>query len=805
MLLIYIAITCGLISNVKADPTAKTFTGEFSAISDSTQIEMMIVYSANSLNTNPDSAIYWAQRASELARVNGFIRQEAISLDHLGKGFYEKIDYQNALLAYEEALKLFQALDDPSSVFKAHINIGNVYMHKSELKHASNYYGNALEIAKTYKNDLFLAQANDALGILFHYKGDHPEALKFYLDAAIQYENVGDTVKLALINNNIGIIYNEQGDFENARKYYLKSIYQLQEIGEESLLIDKLYNLSALYTSMGEYESVVAPLLDAIRICEKQKNAPDKLKTLLRLNDAYIVIGNNKEALVYAKRSLDLANTFNNPAKMAEVYMKLAASYQKVGEFKTSLKYFRSAENIVNQLDDLEIKYQLSYDIARVYEQLNRYDEALAYSYNALHIAKKINVSERIYEAAEALYIFYKENDDFKIALQYHELLMMYRDSINSEKSAMEIGKIQAQYEAQQQRLLAEAEQRESASESKSLLNKQKLLRNTFIVGFLIMLFMAGFLYRIYKRKSKANTLLRQKNKEISRQKKEMSLHKNQLAKMNLEIEVQKGQISDQNKRLSSKNAELKQLNEEKDNLIGIVAHDLRAPLNRSKGLAELVKMDGSLNVEQRKYIRMMINVCDEGIALTKDLLSMHKFEQKEVKLNKIPVSVNAFFDQIVNGYQDKLNKKDLNLHYHPLRKDVQFLTDPNYLTRIIDNLLSNAIKFTFPGKHIYLKVFNTNKKLIVCIKDEGQGISQEEQRHMFKKFYKLSAMPTSGEPSTGLGLSIVDNLLKKLGGKIFVESEVGVGTEIKLEFSNLINQNSNYTLPNRIKKYGKI
>ncbi len=805
MLLIYIVITSSAIFNVNVTPNNNERLAEFSAITDSIQVERMIIYSANSLNTNPDSAIYWANLASDLARVNGFARQEALALNHLGIGYFEKTAYNKSLIAYNSALHLFKSLEDITGIFHSYINIGNVYQHKSELKNASDAYEKALDIAVKLDNDLFVAQSYDVLGILSHYKGDHAEALKYYLNAAKHYESINNNVKLAHVDNNIGIIYNEQEDYVNARKYYMKSINRLRAIGEESLLIDKLYNLSALNASIGEIENVIKPLMDAIQICEKQKNAPEKLNALLRINDAYIVIGNNKEALAYAKESLDLAKTFNNPAKLAEVYMKLASSYQKVGEYVTSLKYFRNAESIVNELDNYEIKYQLSYEIARVYEKLNRFDEALAYNYNALNIAKKIDVSERIYEATEALYLFYKENKEYNTALKYHELLMTYRDSINSEKSALEIGKIQAQYEAQQEKLKAETRQKQTENDSKLLLNRQKLLRNAFIISFLISLFIAVFLYHIYKRKSKANNMLRQKNKEISRQKKEMSLHKNQLAKMNLEIEVKKGKISEQNKKLSLTNKELKRLNEEKDNLIGIVAHDLRAPLNRSKGLAELVKMDGSLNIVQRKYIKMMINVCNEGIALTKDLLSMHKFEQSEVKLNKIPISVNAFFDQIVNGYQDKLNKKDLRLLYHPLKRDIQFLTDPIYLTRIIDNLLSNAIKFTFPGKHIYLKIANQNNELIICIKDEGQGISEEEQAHMFKKFYKLSSIPTAGEPSTGLGLSIVDNLLKKLGGNIHVESEVGVGTEIIITFDQLLHPKHAYNMPSRIKKYGKI
>jgi len=99
-------------------------------------------------------------------------------------------------------------------------------------------------------------------------------------------------------------------------------------------------------------------------------------------------------------------------------------------------------------------------------------------------------------------------------------------------------------------------------------------------------------------------------------------------------------------------------------------------------------------------------------------------------------------------------------------------------LCRILDNLLTNAMKFSENGKTIHLNIWEENKKIYFSIKDEGPGISEEDQKKMFKKFQKLGAQPTAGESSTGLGLSIIKALVGKLSGQIEVKSQLGKGSE---------------------------
>ena len=101
-----------------------------------------------------------------------------------------------------------------------------------------------------------------------------------------------------------------------------------------------------------------------------------------------------------------------------------------------------------------------------------------------------------------------------------------------------------------------------------------------------------------------------------------------------------------------------------------------------------------------------------------------------------------------------------------------------------MDNLISNAIKFTPSGRRIYLDLANGGDGAVFSIRDEGPGISKEDQKKMFRKFQRLSAKPTGGESSTGLGLSIVKSLVERLDGQIDVESQLGKGTTFRIKLS---------------------
>ena len=134
-----------------------------------------------------------------------------------------------------------------------------------------------------------------------------------------------------------------------------------------------------------------------------------------------------------------------------------------------------------------------------------------------------------------------------------------------------------------------------------------------------------------------------------------------------------------------------------------------------------------------------------------------------------------------IEGFKSKIEKKKLKVFLN-LNK-VYANVDRQYLMQVIENLLSNAIKFSPPEKSIFLNLWVHEGKAHIGIKDEGPGISMEDQKKLFNKFQQLSAQPTAGESSTGLGLSIVKKYTELMNGNVWCESEPGKGAKFVVTF----------------------
>jgi len=244
--------------------------------------------------------------------------------------------------------------------------------------------------------------------------------------------------------------------------------------------------------------------------------------------------------------------------------------------------------------------------------------------------------------------------------------------------------------------------------------------------------------------------------------------------------------IKKQNERLTTTNEKLADLIREKEGLIGVVAHDLKAPLNRLQGICEVLGDLGELNEAQQQYFGIAEETLKNGKALITDILDMHAIDNPETIRKIESFEVYPFVECLLKNYNMESQRKKIALHLQYVgEKNAKINSDKSYLRRIFDNLLSNAFKFSPLNSNIFIFVTIENNVFSFEIKDEGQGIGKEEQKKLFKKFQKLSAKPTAGESSSGLGLAITKSLVERLQGKIEVESELGIGTSFKVSINS--------------------
>ncbi|MDN5200746.1 ATP-binding protein [Fulvivirgaceae bacterium BMA10] len=246
--------------------------------------------------------------------------------------------------------------------------------------------------------------------------------------------------------------------------------------------------------------------------------------------------------------------------------------------------------------------------------------------------------------------------------------------------------------------------------------------------------------------------------------------------------------VYDRTATVTQQNQKLKELNIEKNNLIDIVAHDLRSPLNHIIGLVGLMKAERSgLAQDQEEYVNTIHHSAQKLVKMVSKILDTKVLENEEINIEFKNIALVDVLKQTLSQFKIDAEKKNIEFKVEIDGDHLMASLDENYLTQIYENLISNALKFSDRGKSVVVRLFKTPEGLIRTeIQDEGPGISEVEMSKLFEKFQRLSARPTGGESSVGLGLSIVKKYVEAMDGNIWCESEPGKGAKFVVEFSSV-------------------
>lgn len=228
---------------------------------------------------------------------------------------------------------------------------------------------------------------------------------------------------------------------------------------------------------------------------------------------------------------------------------------------------------------------------------------------------------------------------------------------------------------------------------------------------------------------------------------------------------------------------QLKQLAEDKDELIGILTHDLKSHLGGIQMSAEILRDRLSQTHTDVPTLQLVENIYRSGsqmLAFVKEFIA-NAAADYEMRIKLAPLDLAAAASAAMQNYQNSAQCKQLNLEADIPDRGITAWADASALNQIMDNLLSNAIKYSPAGKEIFVKVRAVDGEAEFQISDQGPGFTDEDKLRMFHRYRRLSARPTGGEPSTGLGLSIVLKLVRAMQGTLTCESVAGEGAKFTL------------------------
>lgn len=244
------------------------------------------------------------------------------------------------------------------------------------------------------------------------------------------------------------------------------------------------------------------------------------------------------------------------------------------------------------------------------------------------------------------------------------------------------------------------------------------------------------------------------------------------------------------NVQLEEQNVQLQDLNQEKTEILSIISHDLRNPLGAISSLTEVLQNaeEFPLDSAERKDIFIQISRAIQRMKeLIHNLLSADMLESGTMPVRLVSMSANGILGMLAQEYQARAHGKNITIHFST-KQDCVVKADEQLFYQVCENLVSNAIKYSPQNTNVWISVvkspdnIGTAENIRLSFRDEGPGISADDQKRLFKRFARLSAQPTGGEHSTGLGLSIVWKMVEAMYGKVWCESVPGKGAEFIVE-----------------------
>ena len=224
---------------------------------------------------------------------------------------------------------------------------------------------------------------------------------------------------------------------------------------------------------------------------------------------------------------------------------------------------------------------------------------------------------------------------------------------------------------------------------------------------------------------------------------------------------------------------DLRKLERVRRDFVANVSHEFRTPLTAIQGFAETL-LAGAMNDPQNRerFLGIIVEHSRRLARLTEDLLMLSKMDADRLELETRRIPVGPFVESCIETSTPRAKDKDLKLLVNLADRVPDIAGDRRRLTEVLQNLLDNAIQYTPAGGQIMVSAGPKSGEVIFTVSDTGIGIPQADQPRIFERFYRVDVARSREVGGTGLGLSIAKHLIENHGGKIWVESEVGHGSQ---------------------------
>ncbi len=543
---------------------------------------------------------------------------------------------------------------------------------------------------------------------------------------------------------------------------------------------------------LADYEASLFTLLKVLPLFQSMDDLQGRAVALNWIGNVYLRMGNYPNALDYYLKSSVLSNELNDIQQAASCLTNIGRVYYGLGDYSNSLLFHLRSLKLREAMADRQEEAMVIWDISRTYYGMGEYSNALAYCRQSLDIRRLINDTRGMAASLHVLGdIYEKMGDYYRALLNYHRALVAVREVDEKYGEAMtnsRIGALYTKLHKHDQALpflehaLAVAQQikaHEVEYETHRMFSE--LYRYTGDHQKALEHFEKFYALKeeVTDRQNQQMLQNLQRGYEIENAQREAEIYR--LKNVELADALQEVQMLNEN--LAHVNMHLEALNREKNEFLGIVAHDLQNPLAGISMTASLVKtyIEKMAPQDVRQHMEKVERTIDRMKEIIVNLLDINAIESGTLHLTPEMLDLAGVALSMLNDYLPRARSKNIEIS---CKTDTPVFAwaDRQATMQILDNLISNAIKYSPFGSRVWVSVSSAGQNARIEVRDEGPGLTAEDMKIVFGKFARLSAKPTGGEDSTGLGLSIVKKLVEAMNGSVQCISKPGTGASFVTE-----------------------
>lgn len=661
-----------------------------------------------------------------------------------GKYFQTIASFQKSDSIFLRLIEHYDSIDNKMDKAETFLNLAQNAMEVSRYKESSQYLLQSESIYDSLNYGYGKANIDLNTGTLLSWMQRYNEASNYIFKALKVYEENNNVNEIQMAYYELGWIFYSLNLEKRAENYLFKSIAIASNIENFSYLGKGHNAVGSLYTKLKKYDSAILHFDSAIHYQKITKNI--KELSAARFNKAVVLerIGEDDQALKIYKETYKIDLELKNYAGLIEGEWILGEYYMKNQRLDSAKYYFDLGEKHAIELGE-------KYFLLKIYQ-------------------------------AQAKLNSKKENH--KLSSEYLQKALIAQKELAEENKTLELATLETTYDLKnKEKELALLNLQRVNNEQTIALNQKTIAsqRNTLIiliVGIVILLILSYIIFRYLKIRTKTNHQLRDLNLEIQEKQEEIMAQSEELKEANDHVNELNEFLE---KKVKERTIALQNALSELDHFFYRASHDFRGPLTTLMGLVGISKgydlpheaneLFGKVNITVKKLDGMVKKL--QAVSFLGDFENLKSPQKIELEAEIIrivdEVVKNNFFDGIDDNYDIKINTSVKNMIFYPVNLNI-----------CLSNLIENSLIFNYSKtKVININVESFDDQLILSVKDNGTGISHEQQAEIFDMFKRTSPASTGN----GLGLYIVKKAIEILDGRIKLESDTRIGSTITLIF----------------------